>query len=129
MEDMRSAVALPADNRFSRFNRGLAFVRLEDYENAVADFTFAIEEYRFDPDYFEQRGDAYWEMGEKAKAVADYQEYERLTGRLRGYMQGRVGETESDTNLSPLVIFMLIGGAIAIAYLRFGHMAKRFLRQ
>jgi tetratricopeptide (TPR) repeat protein len=126
MEDVQSAVALPADNRYSRFNRGMAFVRLEDYESAVADFTFAIEDYPYDPDYFAERGDAYWELGKHDQAVADYQEYKRLTGRLRNYMAGRV-DSSSDTSIGWELIVILIGGAAAIVYIRFRYFISRHL--
>ncbi len=54
----------------------------------------AIELYPEFPKPYQGRGDTYYSLQRYDEAIADYREYERLTGRLEPYMDERIKEME-----------------------------------
>ena len=80
--------------------RGYAYDRLNDYEQAIVDFTEAI---RLDPKYavaYNGRGNACAELGDYERAIADYTEAIRLDPDYavaynnRGYAYDELGDYE-----------------------------------
>jgi tetratricopeptide (TPR) repeat protein len=62
----------------AEFNKGIDFAVREDWDTAIACFTEAI---RINPDYakaYYNRGVAYEELGEKAKAATDFAKAKEL---------------------------------------------------
>ncbi|MGB0932237.1 MAG: tetratricopeptide repeat protein, partial [Chitinophagales bacterium] len=61
----------PADAQAYNW-RGMSKVQLKDYRAAIQDFSKAIQS-KPAPKYYQNRGNAYLQIGEKAKAEKDLQ--------------------------------------------------------
>jgi len=63
--------------RFAYYNRGVAYLKKSNWDNAIADFTKGYSAYGVDgatalSEAYKHRGDSYEEKGEYDKAIADY---------------------------------------------------------
>ncbi|MGI9500580.1 MAG: tetratricopeptide repeat protein [Geminicoccaceae bacterium] len=66
------------DGLIDRYKRAVAFYRLPDLENAVAEIDALIEDYPDDPYFHELKGQMLFENGRIEPAVAPYREAVRL---------------------------------------------------
>jgi tetratricopeptide (TPR) repeat protein/S1-C subfamily serine protease len=73
IDDYDKAINLNRESAHKYYNwRGVELNKLEDYEGALRDYNKAIE---LTPDnalYYSNRGDAYFQIGEKQKGIDDY---------------------------------------------------------
>lgn len=86
IEDFNKAIELNKDNLEVYKTRALAYHLNEDYDLAIADYTKLIEsKYRnIDAAYY-NRGVAYYEKGEPAKAMADFDQAIQLNPDSKAY--------------------------------------------
>jgi tetratricopeptide (TPR) repeat protein len=81
IEPLTGAINLKPNNVDYFYRRARNYMRLGEYDKAIADWTDVIRlrpEYSF---YFEYRGDAYVKKGDCEKAIADYTECIRLESK------------------------------------------------
>lgn len=81
--------------------RGLAYYDQGKLDEAMVDYTRAID---LKPDYtnaFWGRGNVYYDLHDYPQALTDYREYERLTGKLESFMQERIAEMEAILSATP----------------------------
>jgi len=71
ISDYTHAINLAPYNANNHNNRGMAYFRLKKWEEAIHDFTAAIE-LKPNVQYFINRGNAYCELQERQKAIADF---------------------------------------------------------
>lgn len=65
------------------FERGKAFMGLNQYQEAISDFSKLIEKYPTFNGYYELRGLCYFHIGDKANALADLRHYKELSNQER----------------------------------------------
>ncbi|NEQ39274.1 MAG: tetratricopeptide repeat protein [Okeania sp. SIO3I5] len=74
IEDYDKAISLDPESAYKYYNwRGDWLYEEEDYVAAVADYSKAIELKPDDASYYKNRGNAYFEIGEKQKGIEDYE--------------------------------------------------------
>lgn len=75
MSDVNRAIELVPKWSSGYYFRGLIHYQLRDLQAAIDDYTEAIDrkhKRKVDINYYLERGDAYWNQGEKEKAMADF---------------------------------------------------------
>ena len=73
-----SSIRLDPDYYEAYYNRGAAYLYLEEYRSAISDFTSAIRLDPDDPDAYYNRGQSYFFLDEYRSAISDYTSAIRL---------------------------------------------------
>lgn len=82
------------------FERGTTYSKLEDFDNAIVDFTHAINLKSNDPDCYVNRGNAYLKQGHFVTAIEDYDKALQLSPQSphahnsRAYAYQRIGQID-----------------------------------
>lgn len=97
LQDYNQIIELDPTFHSAYYNRGTIYADLEKYQLAIADYSRAIDLAPHFPESYGARGLANYELGIQnyEAAIADYREYERLTGELRPFMVERIAEMEA----------------------------------
>ena len=86
------------------FERGTTYSKLEDFDNAIVDFTQAIALKSNDPDCYLNRGNAYLKQGQFSTAIEDYDKAIQLSPQFshahnsRAYAYQRIGRIDKAIN-------------------------------
>lgn len=82
--------------------RGLFYTGEGRYEEALTDYNRAIELYPDVADIYSSRAEVHYQLGNYTEALADYRDYERLTGTLEPFMQDQIAEMEAALTATPV---------------------------
>jgi tetratricopeptide (TPR) repeat protein len=97
IDDFTHAIQLDISLVQAYYNRGITYASLGNYEQAVDDFTHAIQLDTEYADIYWGRGFAYYNLGNEyyEQAIADYQRYADIAGRLEPFMEAQIAEMQA----------------------------------
>ena len=89
LSDFNLAVKLDDANWRARYNRGLSYAMIEEYDKSLADLTMVIEQQPNHKDAHYNRGEVHYQLGQLERAIQDYSDTLRLDPQDHAAYSGR----------------------------------------
>lgn len=104
LPDIKQALQFQPNSPEILDSLGFVYAGLGDYERALVAYNRGLE---LDPDSensyhsYQGRGNVHYRLGNFEQAIADYREYQRLTGHLEPDMRDQIAEMEAALTATP----------------------------